>query len=153
MVAAGSRDCLVCVRGVEAVRTSLPVGFLLSLLAWSAHWVSQVARPVPWDQGLGPGQDTGTPGRPRRAQNLWAWLLQSQEGRRAPASSQGSCCHAAFIPGFLHLLLPLGLSAPPVTSGLLAVEHLNSAPTTRQRCFHISSPSSWDRPASLLGQL
>ena len=33
------RPCL-CQGNGEVIRTSLPVGSLLSLLAWSAHWVS-----------------------------------------------------------------------------------------------------------------
>ena len=50
------RPCL-CQGNGEVIRTSLSVGSLLSLLAWSAHWVSQVARtsallwlPRGWDQ-------------------------------------------------------------------------------------------------------
>ena len=131
----------LCQGSGEAIRMSLPVGSLLSLLAWSAHWVSQVTRTsaLLLDQGLGPGRGTGTPGGRGEHRTFGPGFSRARRGTqgplsppRAPAAEIG-----LLTPGFLHLLLPLGLSAPPA-SGLLAVEHLNSAPTTRANAVSIS---------------
>lgn len=145
----------LCQGSGEAIRMSLPVGSLLSLLAWSAHWVSQVTR----TSALGPGAGARTghrnARRPRRAQNLWAWLLQSQEGHSgAPVSSQGSCCRNRPSHPRFPTPAPSSWSICPscfrvARCGAFELcSHHQS-----QRCFHISSLSSWDRPASLLGQL
>lgn len=153
MVAAGSRDGLVCVRGAGR-----PSGRACPWVSCSPSWPGLLTGclrspgPVPWDQGLGPGRDTGTPGGRGEHRTFGPGFSRARRGAqgppsppRAPAAESG-----LLIPGFLHLLLPLGLSAPPA-SGLLAVEHLNSAPTTRANAVSISPAQApgTDQPACL----
>lgn len=149
------RPCL-CRGSGEAIRTSLPVGSLLSLLAWSAHCVSQVARtstllwlPRGWDQD-------GTQERQEAEESTEPLGLASPEpggALRGPRLPPGLLLpKAAFSPqvSYTCSFLPLGLSAPPA-SGLLAVEPLNSAPTTSASAVSISPASApgTDQPACL----
>lgn len=149
-----------------------PVGPLLSLLAWSAHWVSRVARMSAllwltrdWGQdrtqehqeaeesteplGLAsPEQSAGPP--------LTTHPLRGTQG--PSVSFQGFCCQKQQELWPSHPRFPTPApsswficpSCPRVACcGAFELCSYHQ----RQRCFHIFSLSSWDRSAGLLGQL
>ena len=96
MVTAGSRDGLVCVGGAGR-----PSGRACPWVPCSPSWPGLLIAclrspgPAPYSgcQGAGTRMGHRNARRLRRARNLWAWLLQSQEGHSgAPVSPQGSCC-------------------------------------------------------------
>ena len=142
-----------------------PAGPLLSLLAWSAHWVSRVARmsALLWlirDWGQDGTQErqeaeesTEPLGLASPEQSAGpAWTTHPLRGTQGPSVSfQGSCWPSQ--PRF-PTPAPSSRSAHP---SCLRVARCGAFELCsyhqRQPCFHISSPSSWDRSAGLLGQL